>query len=425
MHPEHRTAKRCGGLVLLGLPLLLSACGARPVGEASPSRLTVSVLPLDLPGIDDANYALTVKNGANEVVWSREASSNTYGDGAGSLTFVGACDADSNPNKVELLLTSLTDTSGVTLVHPADFFNPTLDDAGNPDPLVLEVECKENEDVRVTFDVTVMRSANQGFFDIGVTFSDIFCSAKLDCLDAFLHDGGVRKETLVVAFACTSGQSVGGATPSPTFMYYSDVTLACTGGEAGTTFEQTLTPIGASAGNQGEELPALFQWAQYYGEEELAGMNKCYWNLALGLDMAKVGVSDCTLTAYGTASDKAFTGNKVPADAVYPVIKWEVPFTVDGNLCEENKLNEPGSGVQTVYAKPGVPVSEFVAAYECGASPTPLIEIKSVACGTDRGVEAFPDGTIKVSFDGSSSAPMALPSGWTVENSCCSEACCK
>ncbi len=426
MHPEVPRLpelRRFSGLLCLAL--LMSACGSRAPEDGDRARLSVSVLPLALPGIDDVVYGLTVKNGTNDIVWSREASSDDYGDGEGALTFVGTCDADSNPNKVELLIVSMTDKNGATLVHPTDFINPTLDTDGQPAPLVLELICKENEDVAVTFDVTVLRSARQGFFDIGVTFSDIFCSAKLDCLDAFLHDAGVRKETVVVAFACTSGQSAGGAPPSPTFMYYSDVTLSCSGGELGTEFTQVLTPVGKSAGNQGNRPPALYQWAQYYGEESLEGMNKCYWNLALGLDMNKVGVSDCTLTAYATASEKAFSGRTVPTDAVYPLIKWEMPFTVDGALCEENKLNEPSSGVQTVYAKPGEPLTEFVAAYECGGQPTSLIDIDAVSCGTNRVVDAFPGGKIQVNFDGWSSEQMQLPPGWAVDNGCCSAACCK
>ncbi len=58
----------------------------------------------------------------------------------------------------------------------ADFENPCAE-AGD---CVLSFPCVENEDVFVEFNITVMRDAEQGFFDIAVNFEDIFCSAKFD-----------------------------------------------------------------------------------------------------------------------------------------------------------------------------------------------------------------------------------------------------
>jgi hypothetical protein len=97
-------------------------------------------------------------------------------------------------------------------------------------------------------------------------------------------------------------------------------------------------------------------------------------------------------------------------------------------LCEEQRLNEPGSGVQTLYSKPGAPVSEFVAKYECGSAPAPLVTPLEVACGTNRQAEGQPDGSVVVNFDGIRSEGIKLPDGWALDasdTSCCSAACCK
>jgi hypothetical protein len=385
----------------------------------------VSVAPLDLPGVGDVLYGLRVKNGAGETVWSKDVGSVDYGDGAGGVTFVGACDAGSNPNAVELVVKELKADDGTLLTHPQDFFNPTVAADGSPAPLVLSnLTCVQNEDVLATFDVTLMRSADQGFFDIGVTFSDIFCSAKLDCLDTFLHDLGVRKETVVIAFACTTGQSAAGSPISPTTMYFSDVTIACKDGD-NADFTQVISPLATGAGNQGVRPPGLFQWAQYFGDEALAGMNKCYWNLALGLDMNRIANANCTVTAYGTATETPFPGQTVPEGHFYPVIEWKVPVVTSGTLCEENRVNEAGSGVRTLYTGPGRPVTEFVSRYTCGAAPEALIALDEVSCGTDRVARTTSDGGIIVGFDGAFSEKLELPEGWGLEDSCCSAACCK
>jgi len=51
----------------------------------------------------------------------------------------------------------------------------------NPGRLSREIVCVANTDVAVTFDLTIVRDATQGFFDVAVTFRDIFCSAKKLC----------------------------------------------------------------------------------------------------------------------------------------------------------------------------------------------------------------------------------------------------
>ena len=60
----------------------------------------------------------------------------------------------------------------------------------DPGPLVKTFPCTPNADTPVDFDVTVMRQANQGFFDVAVSFDAIFCAAKLDCCDVAGDPGG-------------------------------------------------------------------------------------------------------------------------------------------------------------------------------------------------------------------------------------------
>ncbi len=95
--------------------------------------------------------------------------------------------------------------------------------------------CEENADTRVDFNITLMREANQGFFDIAVTFDDIFCSAKVDCayaggrpIELVMGPDGRRVPTVVWALACTDG-SPGGAVATSTHLYMDDVVLDCDG----------------------------------------------------------------------------------------------------------------------------------------------------------------------------------------------------
>ena len=169
---------------------LLGACAAE--GPSGP--LNVSVAPLTLPGIADVCYGLTVFNGVPataDTVWSQQGiCSSQYGNsGGGDITYIGTCDADSGSNNyVELILETIEVDGGTilddqfTVQAPpdgdgdADFTNPCAE-AGD---CVLNFPCVENEDVFVEFNITVMRDAEQGFFDIAVNFEDIFCSAKFD-----------------------------------------------------------------------------------------------------------------------------------------------------------------------------------------------------------------------------------------------------
>ncbi|PKN54116.1 MAG: hypothetical protein CVU56_28295, partial [Deltaproteobacteria bacterium HGW-Deltaproteobacteria-14] len=82
------------------LGLTPSSCGqlepapARQ-GSAGPA-VSVNVAALNLQGVGDVVWDVEVVNGADpaQVVWQRRLASSGYGDGAGSASYVGPCDAD-------------------------------------------------------------------------------------------------------------------------------------------------------------------------------------------------------------------------------------------------------------------------------------------------------------------------------------------
>lgn len=274
------------------------ACSGQ-VGAGPEGRLSISTAPLRLEGIDEAVYTITVENAVGQTVWTKSVGSNQYGDGDGSLTCIGPCDASpgANPNTVRLTRDTLIDDAGKTLL---------AGDWVNPGPVVRKVDCVENADVLVELDITVMRSAQQGFFDVAVNFSDIFCSAKVDCQPALLHNAkGVRDLTAVVAFACTAG--VGQVTT----LYWGDTAIVCGTGPTATRYP--LTP-GATVGQHGpiranpaQSPPGVFEHAYYRTDEQFGGqdIDKCAWTMAIGLDLSELG-KDCSFEGVATAGDAPF-----------------------------------------------------------------------------------------------------------------------
>ena len=364
---------RCGRWARLSvLASALVACAAEPQPPAGPP-LGVRVAPLSLSGLVDASYALTVRNSANEVVWTRAGLRSTaYGDGSGSLSYVGTCDAAASPNSVEVVVEGLYDAGG--LVPAATWMNPT--------PVSLSVPCLADQDNAVDFDLTVVRAAQQGFFDVSVEFDDLFCSAKLDCQKGpgqpleLLFDPatGRRGQTAVVAFACTAGAG------QETTLYLDDVVVTCPGPTV-----YTVDPSGGP-GNITAAPPALFAAAVYRGAELFAGFEKTYWNTALGLNVAALG-PNCRLTTTATASEEPFPNLTTPAVAAWPVIRWDVALTnASGALaCTTHPVNG-GNGVATGYVPGGgEPTHTFAhAASHAGdiLNLTPLVGGLSPTLGT-------------------------------------------
>jgi hypothetical protein len=359
--------------------LLLAGCGAsgsRPdAGEGG--RLQVAVAALTLPDLDDACYRLEVHagtmaeaiSGDAPLVWSEGGlCADRFGDGRGSLAYVGTCDASVADNTVSLTLERLC-TGGScdpTLaldpraVPVATYVNPCPDGA----PCRLTAPCRPNADTPVTFNLTVMRDAGQGFFDIAIDFDDVSCSAKLDCADpvtgeprALLFDGAARGPTVVLALACTAGTEAG----VDTVLSLSDVTLACTDG-----WSAVIDPSAGSGGNlyRPSRDADIFQVATYEGDEALscdgAPCHKRYWNLAIGVRWADLIAhhGDCRITAQATVSDGELVDAKTPDGWIYPIIDIDVPVTAlvpsSGKrelVCRAHGLGD-GNGVTTDYVGP-------------------------------------------------------------------------
>jgi hypothetical protein len=404
--------------------LLLAACGESKPDTSTPGgpRMALNVAPLNLPGIVDATYRVRVTNGDDEDIWTRELTSERFGNGRGDISYVGPCDSDSNPNRVYLEVLSLSDANGP--LATTEWQNP----AEPGSPVMLEVVCVENADTPVTFNLTIMRPANQGFFDIAVNFDEIFCSGKFDCQ---YPDGPIkllfdpetdeRAPTMVMAFACTAGND------SPTWLWLQLVKVTCANGET-----YVLDPS-RGPGNAGAYPPLFYQTGVYLGDEMFQDFDKCYWNMAFGVDVDHLATipGGCTLHVHATASDEPFVNGVTPAGSIYPVVHYEVPFTAsNGNIeCgpNQNPMNGSGSHVQTDYTEGEGFVFDF--SMQCGSARECNGLIPGVANEQVK-VRQTSEGVI-VSVGTVSSAfyqmPSTLPAGTTVGGlgtECCVDPCC-
>ena len=359
-------------------PLLVGACTeTSDRGPAGPT-VNITVAPLTLPGIEDACYGVTVYNepsasiGPNSVVWSRPSlCASGFGDGEGSVSYVGPCDASpaGRINTVSLVLNGLCGTAGCDVSDPNDagalpttaYQNPCPADR----PCLPERPCVENADTPIEFNLTIMRPANRGFFDVAVNFEDIFCSAKLDCVPEFLHrPNGPRDLTAVLAFACTSGAA-------ETCLYANRVTLDC-GGENIWTIDPSAGP-----GNIPESSPLIFGAATYTGDEAFTAFQKSYWNVALGLDETLFATyPNCTLRWSTTASEDPLVAQTTPDETTYPFILWQRQIVTNGALtCGTHPLNgvltnEPLASVATRYTDVNAPETFAFTNCEPGAPAT-------------------------------------------------------
>ncbi len=308
----------------------ISSCAGPSVDLDLTGRLAIEVAPLTLPGITNADWGISVSNGAGQTVWSRPTlSADNFGDGAGGLTFVGACDASSPSHVVALTLNALYEDENLDgtneTVPTTEYKNP----CPSGTPCTVAATCSENQDTAVQFNLTVMRDANQGFFDIGINFEDIFCSAKVDCRPAFLHDdSGNRVAAAVVGFACASGQG----TESKLHIYLDAV--------AGSSTQHLLT---ATRGNV--EGPVR-DYSVYRDNEEMAGYDKGFINFAVevgtGLDIS----GNATASTDNFPSSAGYTA--------YPVIGFNVSVPQNCSGFSAHELDAVGSGVKTKYvSNPG------------------------------------------------------------------------
>ena len=386
---------------------LFAACG--PTSDAASvidgPAIAIRVAPLSLPGVTNARYTLTVTNSDTETVWTRTLDSVDYGDGAGSLAYVGPCDADLSPNTVTLTIDDLFAGAGgdVPLAGWSD-----------PGPISRQAVCAANTDTAVDFDIALLRQAGQGFFDIAVSFHDIFCSAKVDCEyddGAPIHllhaPGGDRGPTLVVALACTAGPDEA----EPTSLHMSALKLTCPDGAGGENVHWILPQDGP--GNLGGSPPEAYQVAIYRGIEQLGGVSKCYWNTAIGLDPAALS-GTCHLSGKATASAGGFATGATPAGTTYPEIAIEVDVGPNGGEldCGRNPLGSASVAVQYGEAT----YYDFEMA--CGAPP---IAFGASICGAVSGSDATflaLEAGLMVRVGGLDSPVYPLPAGATLDTCC-------
>jgi hypothetical protein len=361
----------------------------------------VRVAPLSLPGIRDACYRVTVSNGAGGVVNSVVVSSSQYGDGAGAATYVTPCDASDGVEQNSVVLDVLgLYTSPVGDCGAAPASEPFV----NPGPLTRPFTCRENADVAVVFDVTLMRPASQGFFDVAVSFEDVFCSAKFDCAYAdgrpieLLFDADRRRAaTAVFALACTAGPDTDGADAATT-LHLDDLTIECGGAPASVVVDPA-----AGLGNQYTPPRAagtsiIYQAQVSAGVESLidagtgGSANKLYWTTALGVDLAALATAPagCRVTTRFTASWGANDPSWTPT-GIYPEIALDVPLTVapTGRLAcggddrhGLDELLEAGAGyLETSYP---VPMPTFIhAARDNGAGALALESAASASIANE------------------------------------------
>jgi len=330
--------------VTLGM-ISMAACG--PDSKVSDAgRVAIAVRALSLPDVVAATYRVSLENGLGHELWTKTLTSSDYGDGAGSLAYVGPCDASAPTTSIALTLVELRDASGV-LTDGVDYVNP----APATNPITLTRTCVAQSDVPVTFDLTVARAAHQGFFDVAVTFDDIFCSAKLDCESApgvpltLLHDAaGERALTAVVGFACTAGPS------AATHLWMDRFVVTC---EHGGPFNVDVADGPGNLDPLFDEpsRDLLYQAAIFRGSEVLQGWNKAYWNVALGLNAeAFTTLGACRLTGAASASDGPLASGVTPPDTRYPLVQWDVALTNSAGqrVCTTHTL-DGGNGVATAY----------------------------------------------------------------------------
>ena len=372
--------------------------------EATPAPdkgFNITVAPLSLPGIKDVCYTLEVRNDQGQTVWTQEhVCSTQYGNSAGDVSYVGTCDADDSDDNgdakntvtltIENIYTDAVDPNdyATNAVADSEWVNPCGTDADsvaispNGDgfgPCQIVEPCVENQDTFIEFNVTVMRNAQQGFFDIAVNFEDIFCSAKLDCrtdsdesgvVDTaddyiqLLHDASGRSDTVVMGFACTAGPG------QDTHLYWTDVTVTCGG------TDYVVDPSGGP-GNLNIDNAALFQAATYRGAEQLetdlgVSLAKRYWNVALGLKAAGQA-ADCTLSAKASAHDGALTDGITPEGTTYPYIE----FAANLSTCTQHKMGS--DQVKEKYT--GLSTPETFAWFSNATEVGPTVVVSGAAVG--------------------------------------------
>lgn len=205
---------------------------AGPSSTVDGPAVEIGVAALEYGDFASARYAITTYYLDDDGVMQplvNEADFLANGP-RGALTYISPClasDAGPRLGQVTIEVLGLYDNDGVAIT-----------DLVLPPAQTQQFLCSEEQDTRVAFQFTIVRSADQGFADITVDIDDIFCSAKIDCQpDLYPHpDTGVRGPALVFGLACTGGNEVELGKNLLSFSFDSDPETACPGIGAAATF---------------------------------------------------------------------------------------------------------------------------------------------------------------------------------------------
>ncbi|PKN53818.1 MAG: hypothetical protein CVU56_29860, partial [Deltaproteobacteria bacterium HGW-Deltaproteobacteria-14] len=172
----------------------------------------------------------------------------------------------------------------------------------------------------------------------GVSFEDLFCSAKVDCNPALLEHptSGERGPTLVTGFACTGGAD---AAPEDNYVGFTDAYLCCDDG---------VTSL-CTALEQVPPFPGVLYSRVYEGVEHIAG--KRYFNTAWRLDEAYLTSHDatCTFSAFGFANSDPDGNPETTYTEGRPSVHFYAEIGADGTCLPASSVTvgysrDPGDG---------------------------------------------------------------------------------
>jgi len=310
------------------------------VTEPAAGNVSIEMAALDLPDVTSALYSISVRNDSGQTIAAVTIDSADYGNGHGSATYITPCDADpeEQPNRVTATLVQL-------------FAGNTPISAEMPPPIVRDVTCQPNADTLVELDFTVVRSAQQGFFDIKATVEDIFCSAKLDCVDDYTPNAAT---TVIIGFTCGAGD------PDlvDTYLYMTDIVVDC--GALGTAIihpdgDGYLSAADITDNNDPNNLVTTVR--VYRGSQAFEDFDGLYWNVSFGLTTWGAA-ADCSVSLQATATDGtlgAGSGGTAPywSREGYPIVDWNVPITLDTDVvCTEHPVGGE-NGVAVIFPEDG------------------------------------------------------------------------
>ncbi|TNF23926.1 MAG: hypothetical protein EP329_26255 [Deltaproteobacteria bacterium] len=255
----------------LALSTLFACGGTDPGVSTGGSQVAVQVAALDYAEFDTATYTLETFYRDDDGVMKPLTTKEGYDANGprGALTYISPCLAAADGPRLGQIRVTITDLW--------DFEGNRLEDLELPPSQTKQFLCAEEQDTKVAFEFTVVRSSNTGFADVVVDIDDIYCAAKIDCQPDLWPDDetGVMGPALVFGLACTGGDDVALGDNLLAFSFDTDPAEACPG----------LTGIGGT----------------YTGYQTIG--NQAFWNTILPLTGDDTGIP-CALDATGILYDR-------------------------------------------------------------------------------------------------------------------------